>query len=105
MTEQLALTAKPLTERQQHAHDLLAEAERTAEEIGAAWHAHRGRHAADETCGYCGYDGGSVLRSKALAPLVTYRNAGGSRLYRLRDHKPAAPRVGSYDPTTAEIPF
>ena len=108
MTKQLALTSdktSKLTERQQHAHDILAEREATAEEIGVAWHAHRGRHAPDRPCDYCAYAGGSVLRSKALAPLVTYRNAEGTRIYRLRDCEPTAPRHDGYDPATSEIPF
>lgn len=89
-----------LTPRQQLAFDYLqANDGVAADEVGAYLHAHRDRrpHPVGERCDWCAKDGLSVLRSKALAPLVTYRRSREGRLYLPRD-KPAAatrePRSG-----------
>jgi len=81
-------TAKPLTDRQQLAFDFVRGRDGvTADEVGAFLHAHRDRrpHGVDDRCDWCARDGRSVLTSKTLRPLVTYRQAHGGRLYVVRD--------------------
>ncbi len=110
MTEQLALTSetdlshvrtaapKPLTDRQQLAFDYVRERDGvSADEVGAFLHAHRDKrpHGVDQRCDWCARDGRSVLTSKALKPLITYRNDGGRRLYIARD---PADRVRETEP-------
>lgn len=79
-----------LTPRQQQAVAFIAEHDGvTADEIGAHLHAHRERrpHSVDERCRWCAKDGLHTVRSKAVAPLVTYRrNPRAGRLYVLRGH-------------------
>lgn len=67
-----------LTDRQQHAYDLVRTSPggATADEVGAAWHAARGKHGPDERCKWCAEEGASVLRSKGLAPLIVRRRNG-----------------------------
>jgi hypothetical protein len=82
MTGQLALIEKPprLTAKQAFALELVTAAGPdgvTAEEVGAAWHAHKGKHPADRYCDWCFDAGRSVLRSKAVAPLVIRRRISG----------------------------
>lgn len=111
MTDQLKLLqdAPALTERQQAAYDLIkARHGVTAGQIGANWHAIRGKHSADGRCDYCETDGRDVCQSRALKPLVTYRRTPDGNLYILRGSKPAAPARADddgYDPATSEIPF
>jgi len=97
---------RPLTDRQQFVwHLIRASCEGlTAEQVGAALHAQKGSHPADEPCVYCGRDGRAVLTSKAVAPLVTYRVRGdGQRRYIPRD---PADRVRDRDSGQSdEIPF
>lgn len=97
MTEQLDLGvavpirskgSKELTGRQQLAFDYVRERGGvTADEVGAWLHAHRDKrpHSVDVRCDYCARDGRSVLTSKALGPLVTYKRAPGGSLYIARD--------------------
>lgn len=80
--------APQLTPRQQLAFDYLqANDGVSADEVGAWLHAHRDRrpHPVGERCDWCAKDGLSVLRSKGLAPLVTFRRSRGGRLYLPRD--------------------
>lgn len=118
MSEQLALTesgaaltnlrsAKPLTRNQQLAFDYIRERDGvTADEVGAFLHAHRDKrpHGVDARCDWCARDGRSVLTSKALKPLVTYRRAPGGHLYIARDR---ADRIRAAEPvrepTEAEL--
>jgi hypothetical protein len=109
VADQLALTSetdfshvrtKPLTDRQQLAFDYVRGRDGvSADEVGAFLHAHRDRrpHGVDERCDWCARDGRSVLTSKALKPLVTYRNEGG-RLYIVRD---PADRIRAAEPDHA----
>lgn len=115
MTEQLALAAdlqsprqpKPLTRNQQLAFDYIRERDGvTVDEVGAWIHAHRERrpHGVDSRCEWCAKTGLQTVRSKGLAPLVTYRRAAGGNLYiaknaadRVRDRQPQP------EPTEAEI--
>lgn len=85
MSDQLSLTGDDRTltdrgmlhERQQAGYDYVrAHAPVTADEVGANQHARRGKHAADERCRYCAMEGKSILRSKALRPLVMRRKDG-----------------------------
>ena len=48
----------------------------TAAEAGAAVHAVRGKHTADETCVFCAKDGAKVLRALARKGLATGRRDG-----------------------------
>lgn len=112
MTEQLALvpdTPPKLTDRQQAALDYIAAHDGVpADELGAHWHSLRGKHPAGDRCDWCETDGRSVVRSKALRDLITYRRNPGGRLYVLRGTaapRPAADPPGGYDPATAPIPF
>jgi hypothetical protein len=88
VTEPLFTPPPVLTERQQAAYDLIAASDGVdAGTIGSNWHALRGKHAADARCDYCDTDGRDVVRSKALAPLVTYRRTPHGNLYVLRGAK------------------
>lgn len=94
-----------LTPRQQAAYTLIATNDGvTADQVGANWHAIRGRHAAASRCEWCHTEGVSVVRTVALRPLVTYRRIPGGNLYVLRDGTSRGPIVG-VDPATSEIPF
>lgn len=101
MTEQPQLfgpTTDPtaeLTERQRHAYQQVCATPggAGADEVGAAWHEHRGKHGRDDRCQWCAKDGASVLRSKALAPLVT-RRRGGSWQPRNRADAASSPDQG-----------
>jgi hypothetical protein len=82
-----------LTARQQRAYDYLAAHDGvTADEVGAYLHGQRDRnpHGMDTRCDWCGRDGLQVLRSKALAPHITYRKDRHGRLYLLRGGAPTA---------------
>lgn len=94
MTEQLGLdgddrtvgaNGKPLTEKQQHGYDLVRSTPGgiTADELGAVFHADRGKHHPDSRCEFCTSEGLGVLDSKAVGPLVVRRRASGR--YELRD--------------------
>ena len=109
MSERLFdIAAEPkLTDRQQLALDYLAAHPdgRSADEVGAWLHAHRDRrpHSVDVRCDYCGMDGRSVLGSKALKPLVTFRRPkGGGLVYVLRN-RPATPPPPEREPTEEEL--
>ena len=76
-----------------------------ADEVGAILHEHvlrqtgrRGHHR-DTRCNYCGMDGRSVLRSRALKQLVKRRRGGG--------YVPRNPndREATTSAQTEEIPF
>lgn len=100
--------AKPLTFKQQLAWDYIRERDGvTADEIGAWLHAHRDRqpHGVDERCDWCARDALSVLRSKAIQPLVKYRlDRELGRLYVVRDAKDRVrPPEPIYEPTEAEL--
>lgn len=96
MTDQLALVEvavpdrgpKPLSVNQQRAHDYLADhpAGVTVDEIGAYIHTFRDRnpHGVDVRCDWCAKAGRSVVTSKGLGPLVTFRRVPQGNLYRLR---------------------
>lgn len=110
--QQQALFAEPvkLTARQQAAVDYLAAHDGVpADEIGAALHERRGKHDAGDRCGFCATEGRSVLKSKAVRPLVTYRRHEGGRLYLLRDpatrSKPLSGLIATSDPDPATNPF
>lgn len=114
MTSQLPLLAVPpkLRPRQQQAHDYLAARSGgcDAEELGAYLHALKGRHADGVRCKFCRSEGSSVLRSKGLRPLVTYRNADGGRVYRLRatvaaPARPSVAVIATSDPNPATNPW
>jgi len=111
VTDQLALVPEEpakLTERQQAAYDYLAAHDGVpVDELGANWHAIRGKHAAGARCDWCGQEGRDVVRSKALRPLVTYRRTPDGSLYFLRGRQPepAPAPVSGYDPATAPIPY
>jgi hypothetical protein len=82
--------APKLTARQELAWGFVRERDGvSADEVGAYLHAHRERrpHGVDERCEWCARDGRSVLQSKALKPLVTYRRTDQGRLYVVRDPK------------------
>lgn len=84
----MQVAAKPLTARQQLAFDYVREHDGvTADEVGAWLHAHRDKrpHGVDVRCDWCAKEGLSVLRSKAVAPLVTYRRGAQGRMYIARD--------------------
>lgn len=74
---QLRLVEIPqeLTDRHQTAYDAIVAAGRDGlhhDELGALDHQRRGKHAADETCAFCGRDGkalGHELRAKGLVTL------------------------------------
>lgn len=64
-TPAAAAPAKPLTERQRFSFDVVRSGGSgglTADEVGAAWCAHRGKHAEDDRCQFCGISGREVLR-------------------------------------------
>lgn len=116
MTDQLAIGAvdkaappePKLTPRQQLAYQYLRDHDGvTADEVGAWLHTHRDKkpHSVDERCDYCARDGLSVLRSKALTPLVTYRRDACGHLYLPRDPADRKQADGRYDPATGVIPF
>jgi len=48
----------------------------TPDELGRHWHALKGKHGPETECAYCWEEGLSVLRSKALRPLVIRRRTG-----------------------------
>lgn len=100
MTEQLGIdgtghtigaTGKPLTDKQQRGYDLVRDTPGgiTADELGAIFHADRGKHHPDSRCVFCGNEGESVLESKALGPLVIKRRVSGR--YELRDASERVP--------------
>ena len=111
MTHQLALVPPEppkLTPRQQAAFDYIRDHDGVpADELGAHWHELRGKHPVGDRCRWCEGEGKSIVRTRALRELVTYRRTPEGRLYVLRGTKPAAPvRSGTgYDPATAEMPF
>ena len=82
VSPQLALIEKPgrLGDKQAFALDLVRQAGHdgvTAEEVGAAWHAHKGKHPVDRYCDWCLDTGRSVLQTKALRGLVVRRRISG----------------------------
>lgn len=117
MSEQLALAGvdtpqpspvRPLKPRQQLAWEYVRERDGvTADEVGAWLHAHKDRrpHGVDERCEWCARDGRSVLQSKALKPLVTYRRderLGRVYIARNREDRVRAPEP-IREPTEAEL--
>lgn len=88
MTEQLALIetpappAKPLTDRQQFALELV---ERRgvdgihADEVGAALCERNGRHSADDRCRFDGSSGNEVLKALRGRDLVRYRRGSNGK--------------------------
>lgn len=107
MTEQLDLAlplgVKPalevkLSARQQLAYDYVQSHDGvTADEVGAHLHAHRQppHHPDTSRCDWCRSEGLSVLRSKAVKPLVTYRVRGdGVRRYIARDARKVTESAG-----------
>lgn len=109
MSEQLALIEAPpkLTDRQQFALELVQRAGTDgvhAEEIGAAWHAHHGKHDADARCMYDGSNGKQVLNELKRKGLVRYRRGNASRpgfwlAVGARDVRPVPPGMSD------EIPY
>jgi hypothetical protein len=81
-----------LTARQRTAYEYLAAHNGVpVDELGAALHAARGKHGPADRCSWCGPEGLSVVRSKALRDLITYRRDPAGRLYLLRGgNRPAA---------------
>lgn len=75
----IGATGKPLTAKQQRAYDLAKNTPGgiTADELGAVFHADRGRHHPDSRCEFCASEGKGVLESKAVGPLVVRRRASG----------------------------
>jgi hypothetical protein len=69
---------RELSDRQQAAYDLVCNTPGgvTADEVGANWHAIKGKHHPDVRCQFCADDGASVLRTKALAGKVVRRRGG-----------------------------
>jgi hypothetical protein len=110
------VNGKPLTARQQAAFDYIRHAAygATTVEVGQNWHSLRGKHSDEHVCQWCEKDGIHVLRSKALAELVTRKRATG-RFYCRRaedalvDQAAPAPERpdgrGAIDPSTMDIPF
>lgn len=97
-----------LTERQRAAWDLVRTTPGgvTADEVGASWHAHRGKHAEDQRCKFCAEEGASVLRSKALYPLVVRRRSGQWQPRNAADvHTAPEPRPEPTDAELAANPF
>lgn len=100
-------STKPLTANQQLAFDYIRERDGvTVDEVGAWLHAHREKrpHGVDQRCEWCAKTGLQTVRSKGLAPLVTYRRAAGGNLYiakspadRVRERQPQRA------PTEAEL--
>jgi hypothetical protein len=66
----------------------------TATDLGAYLHWAKGKHAIADTCRFCNSEGSSVLRSKALRPLVVYRRKRQRWEPRLRDPQPAPELAG-----------
>lgn len=88
MTDQISLTGndatitpagKPLPVKQQRAFDLVRTTPGgiTADELGAVFHADRGKHHPESRCEFCSKEGTSVLESVAVRPLVVRRKASG----------------------------
>jgi hypothetical protein len=105
--EQLTLTGTDgprLTADQQAAWNYLSTRSggATAEQIGCYLHALRGKHADRQPCTYCHQKGRSLVTSKALKPLVTYRNVDGDRVYQPRNPEDRSAAVSGQ---TGEIPF
>lgn len=97
--------AKPeLTERQQHALQLLQHAGRaglTVDEVGAAWCAHRGKHSDDTRCAWCGQNGRDVLKALRRKGKVKQRRDGTGTWYALEgvvEPEPATGPAPSYRP-------
>ena len=91
-----------LTDRQQHALQLLQHAGRaglTVDEVGAAWCERRGKHSADTRCTWCGQNGRDVLKALRRKGKVKQRRDGSGTWYALE---------GLVEPEPAdrgEIPF
>jgi hypothetical protein len=71
-----------------------------ADEAGAHIHARRGKHGLDQRCDWCAREGREVLRR--------LKELGKARLDRHGNWRAAdapGPQDGSYDPSTAPIPF
>jgi hypothetical protein len=90
-----------LTARQQAAWDLVRGTAGgcTAEEVGYHLHTLKGKHGVATTCTYCASEGLSVLRSKALRPLVIRRRTG------LWEPREKADRTVDRGAQTNEIPW
>jgi hypothetical protein len=72
----------------------------TTVELGAYLHALKGKHPDREPCLYCGSEALSVLRSKALRPLVIHRRKLG-----VWEPRHAADRTVDRGAQTDLIPF
>jgi hypothetical protein len=100
-------TPKPLKPRQQLAFDYVRERDGvTADEVGAWLHAHKDKrpHSADVRCDWCARDGLSVLKSKAVAQLVTYRRTPEGNQYIARNPRDRVRHVEAVrEPTDAEL--
>jgi hypothetical protein len=96
---EVAATPK-LTPRQALAFQLVKVAPNgtTAEWLGAELHARKGKHPVAEPCQWCESEGLSVLRSKALRPLVIRRRTG---LWEPRDR---ADRTADRGSQLSELP-
>lgn len=94
---------RALTPRQQAAWDLVRQvpAGVTADKVGAYSHERRGKHPADQRCDWCETEGTSILRSKALGPLVIRRRGGRWEPRNLRDA--VRPSETRREPTAAEL--
>jgi hypothetical protein len=102
----LGATGKPLTEKQQRGYDLVRSTPGgiTADELGAQFHADRGKHHPDSRCQWCVEEGMGVLDSKAVGPLVIRRR--GSGRYEPRDGSgtAAVPEVASAPTQLTDLP-
>ena len=109
MTEQPTLidvsaAPRPLTPRQQAAWDYVRDRQGvTAAEVGAHLYALRGSPAGHRSK-WDARDGLSVLRSKALKPLVTYKRTPDGNQYVARDARDRVrPAEPVREPTDAEL--
>jgi hypothetical protein len=77
--EDLFVEPVPAVEPLARKHDLVLRAVvrmqgLSADEAGQVVHADAGKHAADETCSWCGWEGGRVLKALEAKSLVVSRN-------------------------------
>lgn len=114
MSDQLALVgpATPpdlkLTKRQRFAFELLARVPLSSEGLGAALHEYRGVHPATKSCRWCQPEGagmGARLRELGLVRLARNLSVWYLVEQGRPEASPAPTAEGSYDPSSAEIPF